>query len=84
MTLRKLIGYPLTPEGITDYLSNLPCGNGKRNYYIAVRAFCNWLHRSGYIPTNPISLVPPPKTKKKLLAPPTAEGFPDDNWDRNK
>jgi site-specific recombinase XerC len=73
MTLKNLAYYPLTPEGITNYLADLKCGNGKRNYYVSVRAFCNWLYKNGRIPGNPISLVPPPKPKRKLLSSPTSE-----------
>ena len=50
MTLNRLIGYSLSPDGINKFRADLPCGNGKRNYYVAIRAFCNWYPaRSRYL-----------------------------------
>ena len=70
-TLKKLATYELTSENISDFLFNLPCGNGKKNYYVAIRALCNWLHKTGNIESNPIKLIDPPKTRRKLLTSPT-------------
>jgi hypothetical protein len=36
-------------------------------YYRAIRAFCNWLHRQGYLSDNSITRVDPPKMKKIIL-----------------
>ena len=66
-TLDGFVGYPITSHGITSYLSRLTCGNGKAKFYSCLRALCNWLHRSGYIRKNPITLVSPPKIQKRLL-----------------
>ncbi|MFC2003151.1 tyrosine-type recombinase/integrase [Chloroflexota bacterium] len=66
-TLDGFVGYPITPHGITSYLSHLTCGNGKAKFYSCLRALCNWLHRSGYIRRNPITLVSSPKIQKRLL-----------------
>ncbi len=66
-TLTGFIGYPLTAEGITQYLNSLSCHNGKLKFYSCLRALCNWLYQNGHIPDNPISKVSPPKTQKKLL-----------------
>ena len=57
----------LTPDSINTFLSNLDCRNGKNAYYRAIRAFCNWLYRQGYIADNPITRVDPPKMKKIIL-----------------
>jgi site-specific recombinase XerC len=57
----------LTPDSINTFLSRLTCANGKNAYYRAIRAFCNWLHRQGYIIDNPITRVDPPKMKKIIL-----------------
>ncbi len=66
-TLDRFVRYPLIPEGINQYLNDLACGNGKLKFYSCLRALCNWLHNSGYIPDNPIKKISPPKTSKKLL-----------------
>jgi integrase/recombinase XerD len=65
--ITRPLDYPLTPEGINQFLHDLPCGNGKHSYYRAIRAFCNWLHRQGYFKDNPIRLVDSPSVAKKLL-----------------
>ena len=57
----------LTPDSINTFLSRLTCANGKNAYYRAIRAFCNWLHRQGYITNNPITRVDPPKMKRIIL-----------------
>jgi len=54
LVLKRFIGYPLTSEGINDYLSSLSCGNAKHNYFRCINTVCNWLHKSGYVPDNPI------------------------------
>ncbi|GAG32072.1 unnamed protein product, partial [marine sediment metagenome] len=36
-------------------------------YYRAIRAFCNWLYRQGYIKENPITRVDPPKMTRVIL-----------------
>jgi len=59
--------YDLTPQDIICFLSNLNCHNGKNAYYRAIRAFCNWLYRQGYISDNPITKVDPPKMTKVIL-----------------
>ena len=65
--LRRFIGYPLTPDGINEFLHYLDCDNGKHAYYRAIRALCNWLYRQGYLRDNPIKLVDSPSVAKKLL-----------------
>jgi len=59
--------YELTPVSINTFLGRLTCANGKNAYYRAIRAFCNWLYRQGYITENPITRVDPPKMKKIIL-----------------
>jgi site-specific recombinase XerD len=59
--------YDLTPSDINSFLANLTCNNGRNAYYRAVRAFCNWLYRQGYIDENPITRVDPPKMTKVIL-----------------
>ena len=49
--LKRFIGYPLTPDGVSEFLHSLDCGNAKHSYYRAIRALCNWLY-----------LTCPPKT----------------------
>jgi len=58
---------------INLYLSKLTCKNGKNAYYRAIRAFCNWLYRQGYIKDNPITKVDPPKMTKIILPSLTSE-----------
>ncbi|MBL7125156.1 MAG: tyrosine-type recombinase/integrase, partial [Dehalococcoidales bacterium] len=57
----------MTAEGITRYLNSLSCHNGKLKFYSCLRALFGWLHQNGYIASNPIKQVSPPKTQKKLL-----------------
>ena len=71
--LSKAIGIELNAQGINSFLSSLPCSNGKFAYFRAIRAFCNWLHRHGYIKENPIKLVDTPYVTKKLLPTVTEE-----------
>ena len=65
--LQRFIGYPLTSQGVKDFLDNLTCSNGKWNYFKSLRALINWLFRNCYIPDNPITFVETPKRQKKLL-----------------
>ena len=65
--LQRFIGYPLTSQGIKDFLDNLTCKNGKWNYFKCVRALVNWLYRNKHISENPITFVETPKRQKKLL-----------------
>ena len=60
-------GYDLTPSDINSFLATLSCNNGRNAYYRAIRAFCNWLYRQGYIDENPITRVDPPKMTKVIL-----------------
>jgi integrase/recombinase XerD len=62
-----VFNYNLTSEDINYFLSNLNCRNGKNGYYRAIRAFCNWLYRQGYIKENPIEKVDPPKMTRVIL-----------------
>jgi site-specific recombinase XerC len=66
-------GYDLTPDDINKFLSGLTCANGKNAYYRAIRAYCNWLYRQGYITENPIIKVDPPKMAKIILPSLTSE-----------
>ena len=66
-TLDGFVGYPITSQGITNYLLSLTCGNGKAKFYSCLRALSRWLYHNGYIPENVIEKVSPPKTQKKLL-----------------
>jgi site-specific recombinase XerD len=59
--------YDLTSSDINTFLSNLTCNNGRNAYYRAIRAFCNWLYRQGYIADNPITRVGPPRMTKVIL-----------------
>jgi len=59
--------YELTPESINDFLSDLKCGNAKHAYYRALRVFCNWTAREGYVQNNPIERIDPPKTTEPIL-----------------
>lgn len=61
------MGYSISAEDITAYLSSLKCGNGKAKFYSCLRALCNWLHQNGFTSTNPIKQVSPPRTQKRLL-----------------
>lgn len=66
-TLSGFVGFPLTSDGITRYLGSLSCHNGKLKFYSCLRALFNWLFQNGYVPSNPIRQVTPPRTQKKLL-----------------
>jgi len=66
-TLDNFVGYPITPEGISSYLTSLRCQNGKAKFYSCLRALSRWMYHNGYIPENVIEKVSPPKTQKKLL-----------------
>ncbi len=66
-TLTGFIGYPLTTEGIVQYLNTLSCHNGKLKFYSCLRALSGWLYQNGYIASNPIKQVSPPKAQKRLL-----------------
>ncbi len=57
----------LTWANINLFLSELSCRNGKNAYYRAIRTFCNWLYRQGYIKDNPIARVDAPKMTKVIL-----------------
>ena len=61
-TLDGFVGYPITTQSVTAYLNSLTCNNGKAKFYSCPRARRNWLHQNGYISTNLIKQVPPPKT----------------------
>lgn len=65
--LQRFIGYPLTSQGIKDFLDNLTCKNGKWNYFKCLRALINWLYRNNHLSENPITFVETPKRQKKLL-----------------
>ncbi len=65
--------YDLTPEGINRFLANLKCGNAKHAYFRAIRVFCNWAFREGYVKQNPIARVDPPKMTKVILPSLTSE-----------
>jgi len=59
--------YDLTPEGINGFLGDLKCGNAKHAYFRAIRVFCNWAFREGYVKQNPIERVDPPKISEPIL-----------------
>jgi len=59
--------YELTPESINNFLSNLKCGNAKHAYFRAIRVFCNWATREGYVKQNPINRVDAPKISEPIL-----------------
>ncbi|MFC2039415.1 tyrosine-type recombinase/integrase [Chloroflexota bacterium] len=65
--LDRLIGYPLTPEGIKSYLDSLTCRSGKHNYYRCIKTLCRWLYHTDQLPANPIEKVLPPRRQKRLL-----------------
>jgi site-specific recombinase XerD len=66
-TLDGFVGYPITADGVNAYLRGLTCHNGKAKFYSCLRALCNWLYQNGYIPSNPINRVSPPRMQKRLL-----------------
>ncbi|HEX78818.1 MAG TPA: tyrosine-type recombinase/integrase [Dehalococcoidia bacterium] len=67
IALDNFVGYPITPEGINNYLNSLACGNAKHNYYRCIKTLCRWLYHTDQLPTNPIEKVLPPRRQKKLL-----------------
>jgi len=74
-----VIGFHITGQDISQFLSNLRCTNGgKHAYYRALRAFYNWLYspKSGHglnPQDNPILLVESPKVERKILPSLTTE-----------
>jgi integrase/recombinase XerC len=74
-TLDKFVGCALTSEEVNRYLSALTCHNGKLKFYSCLKALCNWLYRNGLVSHNPITLVPTPKTQKKILSAISREQF---------
>ena len=66
-TLDNFVGYPITPEGIANYLSSLKCRNGKDKFYSCLRALSRWLYHNGYISESVIEKVSPPKIQKRLM-----------------
>lgn len=69
-----LMFYEVKPDSINKFLASLTCNlGGKLAYYRAIRAFCNWLYRGGYITDNPIKRVEPPKPPKAILPSLTSE-----------
>ena len=59
--------YSPTRDDINLFLSNLSCHNGKNAYYRAIRAFCNWLYRQGYIKQNRYSTALTVTSKCSIL-----------------
>jgi len=74
--LSKAIGIELSAEGINSFLARLSCGNGKRNYYAAVRALVNWLYHTGWLKSNPMGNVAMPKVARKILPSIKVEDIP--------
>jgi len=74
-----VIGFHITGQEISQFLSNLGCTNGgKHAYYRALRAFYNWLYSpksgNGLNPQdNPMLLVESPKVERKILPSLTTE-----------
>ncbi len=56
----------LSAQGINEFLSSLPCKNGKYSYFRSLRVLCNWMVRNGIMTSNPISSVDPPKIQKRI------------------
>ena len=71
--LKKFIGHPLTAQGITEFLNNLTCSNGKHAYFRAIRALCNWLVKNDYLKESPLKKVDAPKPGKPILPSLTTE-----------
>jgi integrase len=67
LALGRLLGCPITPEGINAYLNSLTCGNAKHNYYRCIKTLCRWLYHTDQLPANPIEKVLPPRRQKRLL-----------------
>ena len=74
-----VIGFHITGQDISQFLSNLGCSNGdKHAYYRTLRAFYNWLYspKSGHglnPQDNPMLLVESPKVERKILPSLTTE-----------
>ncbi len=65
--------YPLTSQGIRDFLATRRCGNGRHAYYRAIRALCNWAVKEGHMTQNPLAKVDVPKVTKRILPSLTSE-----------
>jgi len=57
----------LSAHGINDFLSSLPCKNGKHSYFRSLRVLCNWMVRNGIMTSNPMRSVDPPKIQRRIL-----------------
>jgi len=73
--LDRFIGYPLTPEGIKNYLDSLTCRNGKHNYFRCIKTLCRWLYQTNQLSSNPTEKVLPPRRQKKILPAISREQF---------
>jgi site-specific recombinase XerD len=71
--LYQFVGTDLTSKAINAWLSSLKVGNAKLNYCQVTKVFCNWLHKSKKIDSNPADLVDRPKIQKKILPAITTE-----------
>jgi site-specific recombinase XerD len=65
--LSKAIGMELSAKGINEFLTGLPCKNGKHSYFRTLRVLCNWMVRNGIMKENPIMNVDPPKVHRRIL-----------------
>jgi site-specific recombinase XerD len=57
----------LSAQGINEFLSSLPCRNGKHSYFRSLRALFNWMTRNGLMENNPLHNVDPPKIQRRIL-----------------
>ena len=64
--LSKAVGIELSAQVINEFLTSLPCKNGKHSYFRTLRVLCNWMVRNGLTTSNPISSVDPPKIQKRI------------------
>ena len=62
-----MTSYELSSEGINQFLTDLKCRNAKHAYFRALRVFCNWATREGYIKNNPIKNVDQPNVSDAIL-----------------
>jgi len=72
--LSKAIGTKLTPQGINGFLASLKCGNGRKNYFVAIRALVNWLYHGSL--DNPMDNVAMPRVARRILPSIKVEDIP--------
>ena len=71
--MSKAIGIELGSRGINSFLASLTCGNGKKNYFVAIRALVNWLYAGKAKSMDSVAM---PKVARRILPSIKVEDIP--------